>query len=93
MDFNSIKVSEALKSYSSVPGKMRLIKGIKNSLILDDCKSSTALSMIEAIEILGKIPVEGRKIAVLGDIIGIGKYTIEAHETIGENIQLKPMKQ
>ncbi len=86
LNFNSIKVSEALRSYSSVPGKMRLIKGIKNSLILDDCKSSTVLSMIEAIEILGKIPIEGRKIAVLGDIIGIGKYTIEAHETIGEKV-------
>ena len=27
-----------------------------------------------------------RKIAVLGDVIGIGKYTIEAHESIGERV-------
>lgn len=83
---NLVEVSRALKNYKSLPGKMKLIKGVKNSKILDDSESATALSMIEGIEILGKIQGFKRKIAVLGDVIGIGKYTIEAHETIGEFI-------
>jgi len=87
-NLNLVEISQALKNYQSLPGKMRLIKGIKNSWILDDSQSATAITMIEAIEILGKIqgPEFHRKIAVLGDVIGIGKYTIEAHETIGEKI-------
>ncbi len=85
-DLNLIEISQALKSYQSLPGKMRLIKGIKNSWILDDSESATVFSMIEAIEILGKIQNFKRKIAVLGDILGIGKYTIEAHEAIGEKV-------
>jgi len=83
---NLVEISQALKNYQSLPGKMRLIKGIKNSLILDDSESATQFSMIEALEIFGEIKIEGRKIAVLGDILGIGKYSIEAHEAIGEKV-------
>jgi UDP-N-acetylmuramoyl-tripeptide--D-alanyl-D-alanine ligase len=96
---NMVEISQALKNYESLPGKMRLINGIKNSLILDDSENATLFSMIEGLDILKKIELEGgparyasqsvaggRKIAVLGDVLGIGKYTIEAHETIGEKV-------
>jgi len=83
---NLLEVSRALKSYHSIPGEMQLIKGIKNSWILDDSESSTVFSMIRALDDIGKIPGFNRKIAVLGDIIGIEKYTIEAHERIGEKV-------
>lgn len=86
LKLNLVEISRALKNYFSLPGKMRLIEGIKNSWILDDSESATLFSMIEAIEILGKISWAKRKIAVLGDVLGIGKYTIEAHETIGEKV-------
>jgi len=83
---NLVEISQALKNYYSLPGKMRLIGGIKNSQILDDSESATVFSMTEALEILGKLEGFKRKIAVLGDIIEIGKYTIEAHEAIGERV-------
>ncbi len=85
-NINLVEISQALGTYQSLPGKMRLIKGIKNSSILDDSKGASAFSMIEALDILGKIEAEGKKIVVLGDVLGIGKYTIEAHETIGEKV-------
>ena len=83
-DVNLIEISQALKTYQSLPGKMRLVKGIKNSFIIDDSNNATSFSMLEGLEILRKVETEGKKIAVLGDVLGIGKYTIEAHETIGE---------
>lgn len=83
LDLNLVEISSALKNYFGLPGKMRLIKGVKNSWILDDSASASSLSMIEALEILKKLEAK-RKIAVLGDILGIGKYTVEAHEAIGE---------
>jgi hypothetical protein len=97
---NLIEISKTLKSYESLPGRMKLIKGIKNSLILDDSENATPFSMIQALEILGmfetnefmnivKGPVAGRKIAVLGDVLGIGKYTLGAHQTIGEKVAEK----
>ncbi|MEA3344096.1 MAG: cyanophycin synthetase [Patescibacteria group bacterium] len=94
---NLIEISKTLKFYKSLPGRMKLIKGVKNSLILDDSENATPFSMIQALEILGELetdelmnilkgPVTGRRIAVLGDVLGIGKYTIEAHQTIGEKV-------
>jgi len=83
---NLVEISQEMRNYKTLPGKMRLLDGINNSKILDDAESATVFSMIEAIEILGKIPGFRRKIAVLGDVIGTGKYTIEAHEAIGEKV-------
>ena len=42
--------------------------------------------MMESIGILGQLQGFKRKVAVLGDVTGIGKYTIEAHEAIGERV-------
>jgi UDP-N-acetylmuramoyl-tripeptide--D-alanyl-D-alanine ligase len=83
---NLVEISQLMREYRTLPGKMRLIEGIKGSWILDDSESATVFSMIEAIEILGKVPGFKRKIAVLGDVVGVGKYTIEAHQTIGERV-------
>jgi len=87
LGLNFVQVSEGLRNYKSLPGKMRLIEGIKNSKILDDSQSASVFSMIGALEILGKISNQpGKKISVLGDILGVGKYTVEAHESIGERV-------
>lgn len=103
LNLNLIEIAEDLANYKSLPGRMRLIQGIKGSLILDDSESASIFSMLEALEILDKInreeligefypflkkepKLEGRKIAVLGDVIGVGKYSIEAHERVGEKI-------
>jgi len=81
---NLIEVSESLKDYQGLPGRMRLVKGIKGTRVLDDSESATPFSMAEALEILGKVPEAKRRIAVLGDIMGIGKYSSESHEAMGE---------
>jgi len=82
-DVNLVEVSQALSNYRGVPGRMVLIPGIKNTMILDDSASASVFSMAEGIEILGKIAAK-RKIAVLGDVLEVGKYAIEAHESLGE---------
>lgn len=91
LGLNLVEISQALKKYHSLPGKMQLIGGIKNSRILDDSESATVFSMLEALDILAKIQNperseegQGRRIAVLGDVVSVGKYAIEAHESIGE---------
>ena len=85
LGLNLVEISESLKNYRSLPGKMRLIPGIKNCWILDDAARASLSSMKEALDILAKIPIEqGRKIAVLGDVLGTDKYAPEFHEAIGE---------
>jgi UDP-N-acetylmuramoyl-tripeptide--D-alanyl-D-alanine ligase len=86
LGLNLVEISVALKRYCGVSGKLKIMDGIKKSFILDDSENASVLSMAEALDIINKIEVPGRKIAVLGDIVGVGKYTIEAHEAIGEKV-------
>ena len=86
LGLNLVEVSQALKDFKGLPGNKQLIGGVKNSWILDDSESASSLSMLESLEILKKIEGVGRKIAVLGDILGVGKYAVEAHEAIGGEV-------
>jgi UDP-N-acetylmuramoyl-tripeptide--D-alanyl-D-alanine ligase len=60
---------------------MNLLPGLKNSLILDDSYNASPESMRAAIEVLASLPAT-RRIAVLGDMLEIGKYALQAHEAV-----------
>jgi len=80
-NMNLVEIVEALKQFRPLPGRMRLIKGIKNSLIVDDSYNAALLSMEAALDSL-KI-FKQRKIVVLGDMLEIGEYAPEAHKIVG----------
>lgn len=79
---NLINISEALKKYEPAEGRMNLIPGIKSSLIIDSSYNASPLSMHAALDVLKDLPGK-RKIAVLGDMLEIGKYSMEAHARVG----------
>ncbi len=81
---NLIEISEALKEYKSPASRLTLHEGIKSTWILDDSCEASPASMISALQVLEELETNGRKVVVLGDIIGIGKYTEHAHRTVGE---------
>jgi UDP-N-acetylmuramoyl-tripeptide--D-alanyl-D-alanine ligase len=86
---NLVEISEALKEFQPLPGRMHLIKGIKNSLIIDDSYNAALLSVeaaLDSLEIFGNnssVNRRGRKIVVLGDMLEIGEYAPEAHRRVG----------
>jgi len=82
---NLVTISEAFADYLPAPGRMELLPGIKHTLVIDDAYNASPLSMFAAIDTLHGLPAV-RKIAVLGDMLEIGKYTIEAHEGIGRRV-------
>jgi len=76
---------KAVSEYMTPPGRLSLIEGINNSVIIDDTYNSSPVAMEAAIEVLKE--VEGkRKIAVLGDMLELGKFTVEEHHLVGEHI-------
>lgn len=83
MKINLVEISEALHEYIPPSGRMRLLKGIKNSFILDDTYNASPHAMREALETLRSLPGK-RKIAILGDMLEIGKYTEAAHRAMGD---------
>jgi UDP-N-acetylmuramoyl-tripeptide--D-alanyl-D-alanine ligase len=80
---NLVAISEALGNYVPAPSRMRLLAGIKGTFIIDDCYNASPLSMHAALDTLRDLPAK-RKVAVLGDMLEIGKYTVEAHERVGD---------
>ena len=81
-NLNLVEISEGLRTFRFLPGRMRLLKGIKNTLIIDDTYNAAPLSTLAALETLQKL--EGRrKIAVLGDMLELGHYALEVHGQIG----------
>lgn len=79
---NLVRIAQSLTEYQSPEHRTKLLDGIKNSYIIDDSYNASPLSMHEAIDTIKALKAK-RKIGVLGDMLEIGKYTIEAHEFIG----------
>jgi UDP-N-acetylmuramoyl-tripeptide--D-alanyl-D-alanine ligase len=75
----------AISEYKTPPGRLSLIEGINNSTIIDDTYNSSPIAMEAAIEVLKDIK-SNRKIAVLGDMLELGKFTEEEHRAVGEKI-------
>ncbi|MEK7513180.1 MAG: UDP-N-acetylmuramoyl-tripeptide--D-alanyl-D-alanine ligase [Patescibacteria group bacterium] len=79
---NLVKIAEALSHYQAPAGRFRVLKGIKHTTLIDDTYNASPLSMCEALETLKSMRGK-RKIAVLGDMLEIGKYTLQSHEAAG----------
>ena len=81
---NMLNAASALKNYEVPPGRMRLLKGINNSILIDDTYNSSPAACETGLKTLSEIKTKGKKIAVLGDMLELGKHTKEAHENIGK---------
>ncbi|MFZ2150412.1 MAG: UDP-N-acetylmuramoyl-tripeptide--D-alanyl-D-alanine ligase [Minisyncoccia bacterium] len=84
LKWNMLEAIDALKNYDVPPGRMRLLKGINNSMIIDDTYNSSPFACESALRTLGGVENKGRKIAVLGDMLELGKHTIESHKNMGK---------
>lgn len=74
----------ALDSHVPPPGRMRVLKGIKGSVIIDDTYNSSPIAVEQALATLNEIKHAKRKIAVLGDMLELGKFSAREHERAGE---------
>ncbi len=83
LKLNIIESIELLAGYNSPAGRMRVIQGLKGSTLIDDTYNSSPIAAQAAIEALASIKTKGKKIAVLGDMLELGKFTIDEHKKLG----------
>lgn len=83
--YNLLEISEILSKYQPLNGRMKLIKGINKSVIIDDTFNANPSSMLAALESLGKLDAP-KRVAVLGDMMELGKYANEGHLEVGKKI-------
>ncbi|MFH1178252.1 MAG: UDP-N-acetylmuramoyl-tripeptide--D-alanyl-D-alanine ligase, partial [bacterium] len=72
----------ALQDYEPPPGRGRLLSGKNNSTIIDDSYNSSPVAVEEALATLKAFPYAGRRIAILGDMLELGRYSVKEHERI-----------
>ncbi len=84
LGFNMLEAINALKNYDAPPGRMRILRGINDSLIIDDTYNSSPFASVSALETLGEVKNSRKKIAVLGDMLELGRHTEEAHKDVGK---------
>lgn len=74
---------KALEAYMPPPGRGRLLHGIHDSTIIDDSYNASPAAVEEALDTLKKFPHAKRRVAVLGDMLELGRYSVMEHAHIG----------
>jgi UDP-N-acetylmuramoyl-tripeptide--D-alanyl-D-alanine ligase len=74
---------EILEGLQQGHSQLRLtsVRTENGALLLDDTYNATPESMLAALNLLAEL--EGRKVAVLGDMLELGQYEKQGHEMVG----------
>ncbi len=81
------EISSTFANFLPVPGRMRLLPGIKRSFLVDDTYNAAPRSTKAALELLREFKLaapDDRRFAVLGDMLELGPISVEAHREIGK---------
>ncbi len=73
-----------LSSYMPPPGRGRIFDGIHGSIIIDESYNSSPAAVIESLSTLREFASPSRRVAVLGDMLELGRHSVSEHEHIGK---------
>lgn len=82
MGMTAEEIAAGLKLIQPVPGRMNILKGQKNTLIIDDSYNSSPIAASSALQALYGLQAPQR-IAVLGDMNELGDLAASEHEKLG----------
>ena len=80
LGFTWDEIEQAVRSQEIVQ-RVRIFTSHTGALIVDDSYNASPASTVAALELLDEL--EGRKVAVLGDMLELGRYEAEGHEQVG----------
>jgi UDP-N-acetylmuramyl pentapeptide synthase len=75
--------ADSFVGFEAPKGRMRLLEGKSQSVVVDDSYNSSPLASKEALVTIGALATRGRKIAVLGDMKELGDLSDKAHREVG----------
>ena len=77
------EIAQRLKTFRNLSGRLTLIEGINQSYVIDSSYNASPASMKAALDTLKDLPTQGRKIAIIGDMLELGELEQESHTEIG----------
>lgn len=81
------EAADALAGAKLPPMRME-IRRYKGATILLDAYNASPPSVLAALETLRDLPVEGRRLAVLGEMKELGAFAEEAHRLVGKALEV-----
>jgi UDP-N-acetylmuramoyl-tripeptide--D-alanyl-D-alanine ligase len=75
------EIVEGLQAIGATQLRLVAVTGPRSSLILDDTYNASPESVVAALNLLADL--EGRRVAVLGDMLELGSYEEVAHRLVG----------
>ena len=82
------QICAALSAFKAVERRCEILR--KNGIcVINDCYNANPASVQAALDVLTSIEVEGRRIAVLGDMLELGRQGPQLHVQIGQQIASK----
>ncbi len=79
-----LSITDVFKNHLPPPGRMSLVPGEKNTMIIDDSYNASPVALEEALKSFEDVKGKGRKITMLGDMLEIGRYSADEHKKLGE---------
>lgn len=73
---------KGLRNYEPPSGRGKILKGIHDTTLIDDTYNSSPAAVEEVLASFPSIEAS-RRIAVLGDMLELGRYSVSEHERIG----------
>ncbi len=80
----SLKIKKSLENIKPINGRMRILPGKNNCILIDDTYNANPASVKAALDVLEQIKYAGRKVAILGNMNELGKFEEAEHREIGE---------
>lgn len=79
-----LEIGQGLLRYLPPPGRMRMLPGVKQTMLIDDTYNSSPDACRSAIESLRLFPAEGKRYAMLGEMADLGAASEAAHRGIAQ---------
>ncbi len=79
-------IREGIEEFDGISNRFKIIKLDNDNLIINDTYNANPNSMLVAIEMTNKIFPRKKKIAILGDMLELGKISKDEHIKIGNAI-------
>ena len=84
IDFSDEDIAKALNTFKNVDMRNEIIKD--KYYIINDCYNANPQSMLKGLEMLDDMESNGKKIAVLGDMLELGLNSDKLHAEIGNKL-------
>ncbi len=83
-----INMVNALQHVAWPAGRLRVLPGAGETVLIDDTYNSSPRAVYEALRVLRElaVPGGGRRWAILGDMLELGKQSAELHREVGKQV-------